>query len=192
MIWFRRRAPAALVALGARPFFCFSLRTELLPTAVQRCGRLLAALEGVEDELMSRADVELLSPVMVRAIVNEVVRVELARILASDRQAQPRSGEDAEAAVEAIEQDLHDLRKAGRRREYDPVRGRVDAAVERLRLPALEAGRLQVDRAAHAAMIQAREVELAVEEASLRPAPQHRSSQIASAAPSSNTSARRR
>ena len=113
---------------------------------------------------MSRADVELLGPVTVRAIVSEMVRVELARILASEQDAAPRSGDEAEAAIEEIERDLQRLRKSGRRREYDLIRDRVDQAVERLRLPPLEAGRIQVDRPAHAALVQAREVELAVEE----------------------------
>lgn len=101
---------------------------------------------------MSRADVDLLGPVTVRAIVSEVARMELARIPASEQDAAPRSGDDAEAAIEEIERDPHRLRKSGRRRDQDLIRDRVDQAVERLRLPPLEAGRIQVDRPAHEAL----------------------------------------
>ena len=131
---------------------------------MQKVGRLLAALECVEDEIMSRADVELLGQVAVRAIVNEVLRVELERIAFAEKAAEPRTADEADAMVAALENSQRASQQAGRTRDYSLVREVVDAAVARLRLPALGAERVQVDRPAHAAMMQVRQIELEVEE----------------------------
>jgi integrase len=63
-----------------------------------------------------------------------------------------------------LEQELERLRRAARRRDHSAMRERVDSAAERLNLPPLGPERRQVDRQAHGAMVQVREVELAVEE----------------------------
>ena len=86
---------------------------------------------------MSRADVELLGPVTVRAIVNEMAPVELARILASEQDAAPRSGDEAEAALEEFERDLQRL-VAGQPERSAGLRGTPR--------PAPAGGTLSVDR----------------------------------------------
>jgi hypothetical protein len=87
---FRRRWPAALVKIGLPAFLRASLRTEVLPEAMTRAARLIAAMDGVEARLMSECVTRLVQPNEARAIANEIIRAEIARMREAEADSTPR------------------------------------------------------------------------------------------------------
>jgi hypothetical protein len=94
---FRRRWPAALVKIGLPAFLRASLRTDVLHEAMTRAARLIAAMEQVEARLMSECVTRLVQPMEARAIANEIIRAEIARMLKEEVDPTPRLATDVDA-----------------------------------------------------------------------------------------------
>ncbi|MEZ5778873.1 MAG: DUF6538 domain-containing protein [Paracoccaceae bacterium] len=137
VFYFRRRSPARIRKIGGKSFLCFSLRTHFPREAMKRAAALLVAIETAEREIMKDRQKDL-SPEEVQAILDEVVRTELGRIIDSLDVQVPRTHADVEHRIAALEAEIAELKNAARLRDFGPVGARVVSAAERLAI-ALEA-----------------------------------------------------
>jgi hypothetical protein len=62
-----------------------------------RAARLIAAMEQVEARLMSECVTRLVQPMEARAIANEIIRAEIARMLKEEVDPTPRLATDVDA-----------------------------------------------------------------------------------------------
>jgi hypothetical protein len=108
---FRRRWPARLVRLGLPGFLRSSLRTDVLSEAMTRAAALIAAMERVEARLMSECVTRLVQPEEARAIANEIIRAEIARMLTAEADPTPRLAADVDARIAALSAEIAALRE---------------------------------------------------------------------------------
>lgn len=143
--YFRRRSPTVLVRIGAPQFTCFSLRTHFPGEAMKRAAALLTVEEEAERMIMTERQTGKLSPQEVKAILDEVVRSELGRIIDGLDVQQPRSTGIVEARIASLEADITALRDSARLRDFSQIETRVSDAAERLAI-ALETATGRVPR----------------------------------------------
>ncbi len=81
--YFRKRLPRCGSNPASNQFLCLSLRTDLPLHAVKRAARLLTVYEQKEQDIVDALKDGLLKPETAKAILTELLRAELARILFS-------------------------------------------------------------------------------------------------------------
>jgi hypothetical protein len=130
--WWRRQIPSRLARHFARPEIKVSLRTHILPDASERAARLRVLTDAVFAELdrAMREGVQL-PEAEIRAIVNELVRNELAMAERARALGPARTAAEADAAAARERQRAEALRKGLRLRRLEDVRPSLDSALER-------------------------------------------------------------
>ncbi len=99
---------------------------------MKRAAALLVAIEAAEREIMKDRQRRDLTPKEVKAILDEVVRAELAAIIGGLDVAAPQTHDAVEERIAALEADIRSLKKAARLRDFAPVESRIASAAERL------------------------------------------------------------
>jgi hypothetical protein len=159
---FRRRWPARLVRLGLPGFLRASLRTDVLSEAMTRTAALIAAMEQAEAKMMSECVTRPVQPEEARAIANEIIRAEIARMLKAEADPTPRLAADVDARIAALSAEIAALREGLRLRDYAAALPAARQAAADLGVGA-DAATPVVAREAAAALVAMREVERAVE-----------------------------
>ncbi|WP_245840994.1 site-specific integrase [Puniceibacterium sediminis] len=123
MFYFRKRLPATGSNHGSKLFLCLSLRTDLPFDAVKRTAALLTVYEREEKNIVDALNAGTLCQEQAKALLTEMLRAELARILAE--QSTPAWGDDAqvEPRIAALEAENKTLRRASRRQDWSSVQG---------------------------------------------------------------------
>ena len=103
-----------------------------------RAGALLAAVERAERDIMKTMQAQAMEPGAIKAILDEMVRAELQRIIIGLDAPGPRTEAVVEARIHALEAQIATLHRAARLRDFGPVEERILQAAERLAI-ALEA-----------------------------------------------------
>lgn len=103
-----------------------------------RAGALLAFVERAERRIRKDMQTQELEPAAVKAILDEIVRAELRRIIDGLDGPEPRSEAAIDARIMALEARIEALQQAARQRDFGLVEERVLQAAERLAI-ALEA-----------------------------------------------------
>lgn len=99
-----------------------------------RAAALLAVLEKAERDIVKDMQTSPLEPGAVRAILDELVRAELRRILDGLDAPGPRTEAVIDERIRSLEARLEALRQASRLRRFDLIEERVVQAAERLAL----------------------------------------------------------
>ncbi|RMH47259.1 MAG: integrase, partial [Alphaproteobacteria bacterium] len=109
-----------------------SLRTNLPLVAAARALCLLAVYEEKEPGIVDALNKDKLSPQQAQALLNTMLRKELARILEEQDRATPMSDQDLKARIEALEEENQALRRAARNRDWRLVQPALVAAGEEI------------------------------------------------------------
>jgi len=134
--WWRRRVPRALVPIFGRPELRFSLSTHIRRDAAHRAARLRVATDVAFGEVeQAVVDGLRLTPLGMKAIVDELVRGELEAAERERALAPPRTPAEADAAVAAAEQARAAVQHALALRRHDVFAPPLDAALARSGAP---------------------------------------------------------
>ncbi|WP_114285716.1 hypothetical protein [Candidatus Halocynthiibacter alkanivorans] len=106
-----KRLPQKLSNHQSNKFRCLSLRTDLPPDAGTRAARLLSVCRRVETEIMHALNNSTLGPSDIKALRTEVLRGELAKILAEQTTMGSLSDGTAEARITEVEGENRALRR---------------------------------------------------------------------------------
>ncbi len=120
IFYFRKRLPTWVSNHHPNAFLCLSLRTDLPLEAVKRAARLLTAYEQKEKDLL-KTKTETLTAADTKALLTEVLRAELARILAAQNRPGDTSDADIDHRIEKLEEENRMLRRAARSENWNSV-----------------------------------------------------------------------
>jgi predicted house-cleaning noncanonical NTP pyrophosphatase (MazG superfamily) len=95
---------------------------------MQRASVLLALLERVVRSMLRDESRKSLSDGEIRAILAEMLRVELARLIELENAEECPDGAEVEARIAELEAENDRLRDAARRRDWSEVAPKLDAA----------------------------------------------------------------
>ncbi|WP_316635436.1 DUF6538 domain-containing protein [Ruegeria intermedia] len=127
VFYFRKRLPTWVSNKHPNLFLCLSLRTDLPLEAVKRAARLLTALEQKEQDLMEK-NTETLTAADTKALLTEVLRAELGRILAAQNQAGATSDAELDHRIAELEEENRMLRRAARSENWNSVQELLEKA----------------------------------------------------------------
>ena len=162
VFYFVKRLPGRICGRDSNRFLRLSLRTHFPLDAAVRALRLLAVYEQKEPEIVDALNRNELSPQQAQALLNTMLRNELARILEEQNRPESPSDPDIEARIEALEAENRALRRAVRNRDWRPVEPALRAASDEISINV--EGPLSPDLGRRAASLrrQINEVELQV------------------------------
>ncbi|RMH44606.1 MAG: integrase [Alphaproteobacteria bacterium] len=134
IFYFRKRLPRCRKNL----FLCLSLRTHVPLDAVKRAAALLAVCEKTEPGVLDAMTKKDLAPADARALLMEILRAELARIL--DRQSDLGAWTDdaIDSRIAELEEENRRLRRAARRENWESVQVLLKRASDLIALPLSE------------------------------------------------------
>ncbi|KFE33841.1 hypothetical protein DW2_16475 [Thioclava atlantica] len=138
IFYFRKRLPLAGENRESNSFLCLSLRTDLPADAVKRAAALLAVYEQKEDQIVDAILNDTLTKEDAKALLTEVLRAELARLLLTQCEMTKTSDAELDARVEELEAENKALKRAARQGNWDGVRNLLDAATKLIAIAAPE------------------------------------------------------
>ncbi len=127
IFYFRKRLPTWVSNQHPNLFLCLSLHTDLPLEAVKRAARLLTAYEQKEKDLLEQ-NTETLTAADTKALLTEVLRAELARILTEQNQAGYASDVELDLRIEKLEEENRMLRRAARGENWTSVQELLEKA----------------------------------------------------------------
>nr|WP_239337629.1 hypothetical protein [Ruegeria sp. Ofav3-42] len=111
-----KRLPKKISGSASNRFLRFSLKTDLPLDAVVRAGCLLAVYEQREPEIVDAVNKKDITPEQALALLREMLRAELNRILVEQNSDCALSDQEAYARIEALENENKALNAAMRKR----------------------------------------------------------------------------
>ncbi len=162
--YFRKRLPRCGSNPVSNQFLCLSLRTDLPLDAVKRAARLLTVYEQKEQDIVDALKDGLLKPETAKAILTELLRAELARILSGQDEMGVKTDADLDARIARLEEENRGLRRAARRQGWQDVRKLLTRASEMIGLGLPDAVPSDLGRQAASMKRRINEVEIEVTE----------------------------
>ncbi|WP_098411696.1 tyrosine-type recombinase/integrase [Thioclava sp. ES.031] len=114
------------------------MRTDLPADAVKRAAALLAVYEQKEDQIVDAILNDTLTKEDAKALLTEVLRAELARLLQTQCEMTKANDAELDARVEELEAENKALKRAARQGNWDGVRNLLDAATKLIGISAPE------------------------------------------------------
>ncbi|OOY26926.1 hypothetical protein BMI90_14490 [Thioclava sp. L04-15] len=138
IFYFRKRLPLAGENRDSNHFLCLSLRTDLPADAVKRAAALLAVYEQEKEKIVDAILNDTLTKEDAKALLTEILRAELARLLETQYEMTKTSDAELDARIEELETENKALRRAARQGNWDGVRNLLDAATKLIGISAPE------------------------------------------------------